>query len=121
MVRKKENNGSSQNPKPRNRKKGENTKEKNIEKELKKMNISQKKAENRQKAESTIEQIKEAARKKFNNETHKVVLIKYSEKMTRDEIKILCQGKFWYINYNMIVYRELKVVFSCRTTSLGQL
>ena len=106
MVRKKENDGSSQNPKPRNRKKSENTKEKNIEKELKKMNISQKKAENRQKAESTIEQIKDAARKKFNNETHKVVLIKYSEEMTRDEIKILCQGKFWYINYNIIVYRE---------------
>ena len=94
MVRKKENGASSQNPKPRNRNKNENTKEKNIEKELRKMNISLKKAENRQKAESTIDQIKNAARKKFNNENHKVVLIKYSEKMTRDEIKLLCQGIF---------------------------
>ena len=92
MVRKKE----DESPRKRNNQKSEkrpqnrNNSERNLERGMQNLNITKKKAENRQTA---IEQIKNAARKKFNNEKHKVVLIKYSEKMTRDEINILCQGK----------------------------
>lgn len=47
----------------------------------------------RQTPQNTIFAIKAAARRKFNNENHKVVLIKYADKMTVGDIEHICKGR----------------------------